>query len=208
MGLTWPSDPHLYRWMLFVDGENLTIRGQKFAEHEALRLDAGDFYEPGIFLWLPRSDPLTYMSATASAHLRRRAIRAHYYTSVAGDDDRLSEIRTRLWERGFQPEVFKKQAKEEKAKGVDIALTKDMLSHAFMDNFDVAVLIAGDGDYVPLVNAVQRLGKLVYVSFFSSEGLNPQLRLASDTFFSMDDVFRSCWSPAESDEGAVDGGSE
>jgi len=28
------------------------------------------------------------------------------------------------------------------------ALTKDMLSHAFRDNYEVAVLVAGDGDYV------------------------------------------------------------
>ena len=38
-----------------------------------------------------------------------------------------------------------------KAKGVDIALTTDMLSNAFLGNYDVAVLVAGDGDYVPLV---------------------------------------------------------
>ena len=61
------------------------------------------------------------------------------------------------------------------SKGVDIALTCDMLSHASHDNYDVAVLIAGDGDYVPLVDEVKRLGKLVHLVFFQSTGLNPKL---------------------------------
>ena len=33
-----------------------------------------------------------------------------------------------------------------RSKGVDIILTKDMLSHAFPGNFDAALLVAGDGD--------------------------------------------------------------
>ena len=48
-----------------------------------------------------------------------------------------------------------------------------MLSHAFRDNYEVAVLVAGDGDYVPVVQEVQRLGKIVFVWFFENEGLNP-----------------------------------
>ena len=44
-----------------------------------------------------------------------------------------------------------------RAKGVDIALTKDLLSHAFLDNYDAVVLVAGDGDYVPVVEELKRL---------------------------------------------------
>ena len=40
----------------------------------------------------------------------------------------------------FPPEVFKRKREGEKAKGVDIALSKDLLSHAYLDNYDVAVL--------------------------------------------------------------------
>jgi len=120
-------------------------------------------------------------------------VRAYYYTSLMGDEARLTEIRQALWSLGFQPEVFKKQKKEEKAKGVDIALAKDFLSHAFLGNYDVAVLIAGDGDYVPLVSEVKRLGKVVYVTFFASSGLSPELRLASDMFFDWTPFFLQKW---------------
>ena len=94
---------------------------------------------------------------------------------------------------GFNARVFKKGKQEQKAKGVDIALTKDMLGHAFLGNYEVAVLIAGDGDYVPLVEEVKRLGKRVYLLFFQEEGLNPALRLASDEFLDLTSILVSQW---------------
>jgi uncharacterized LabA/DUF88 family protein len=70
------------------------------------------------------------------------------------------------------------------------------ISHAaHFDNYDVACLVAGDGDYVPLVEEVKRLGKVVYVAFFRGEGLglSPELRLASDMFLEMDGFFAERW---------------
>ena len=63
--------------------------------------------------------------------------------------------------------------------------------HAFNNNYDIAVLISGDGDYVPVVEEVKRMGKSVYVLFFEEQklGLNRNLRLASDKFFKMKSVF-------------------
>jgi uncharacterized LabA/DUF88 family protein len=57
----------------------------------------------------------------------------------------------------------------------------------------VALLIAGDGDYVPLVLELKRLGKVVYVGFFAASGLNPELRLASDGFFELEPFFFDQW---------------
>jgi uncharacterized LabA/DUF88 family protein len=207
VGLPIPSDPHLRRWMVFVDGENLALRAKAFAANEALNLAQGANYEPDVFVWLPDTRPLTFLSGTETAGLQRRALRAPYYTSVAADQPGIEEIRRALWDLGFHPEVFKKDKKEEKAKGVDIALTKDMLSHAYLGNYDVAVLVAGDGDYVPLVEEVKRRGKVVYVVFFARQGLNPALQLACDTFYGLDDLFRAKWSGA-SDSGLVAQGAE
>jgi uncharacterized LabA/DUF88 family protein len=102
-------------------------------------------------------------------------------------------VRKALWDLGFHPEAFKKTKGQEKAKGVDIALSKDLLSHAFLGNYDVAVLVAGDGDYVPLIAEVKRMGKVVYVLFFSESGLNPELQLASDRFFDLMPFFSDQW---------------
>lgn len=43
------------------------------------------------------------------------------------------------------------------------ALSTDFLSHAFLDNYDVAILFAGAGDYL---EQVKRQGKTVCMAFF------------------------------------------
>ena len=99
-------------------------------------------------------------------------------------------MKWRTRECGFNPVVFKKN--KDKSKGVDITLAKDVLIHAFYGNYDVAVLIAGDADYVPLVEEVKRFGKVVYLAFWE-EGLSPELHMASDHYFEMTKFFIKQW---------------
>jgi hypothetical protein len=188
-------DPHLRRWMLFVDGENFTIRAQKLASDNGVALHAGPEFLPDVFVWMPGVRPTAALTNTAYAPLKVQpnAIRSHYYTCVTGDDAKVLSVRQALRSLGFHPEVFKKQKDQPKAKGVDIALSKDFLSHAFLGNYDVAVLIAGDGDYVPLIAEVKRLGKVVYLAFFEECGLSPDLRLAADNYFDMGQFFLDRW---------------
>jgi uncharacterized LabA/DUF88 family protein len=47
------------------------------------------------------------------------------------------------------------------------------------------MLLAGDGDYIPLIEEVKRSGKLCYISAFSS-GLNKKLIDISDKFYCLD----------------------
>ena len=79
------------------------------------------------------------------------------------------------------PRVFKKE-KGERAKRVDISLATDMLTHAHRKNYVVAVLVAGDEDYIPLVDAVMAEGHRVFLWFFE-EGLSPILKRRVDHFF-------------------------
>ena len=117
--------------------------------------------------------------------------RSFYYTSVLGDDQRVQDVKEKLRKLAFSPEIFKKS--KDKAKGVDIALSKDLLVNAFFNHYDVAVLIAGDGDYVPLVEELKRLGKVVYLVFFKRTGLSQDLWMAADSFFEMEPFFIDCW---------------
>ncbi len=181
--------------MLFVDGENFAIRAQRVACDRGIALTSGPYYMPDVFAWLPGVRPTTAITNTESTpiQVQPHAVRAHCYTSVCGDDPLVQQVRIMLWSLGFTPEVFKKTRRDEKAKGVDIALTKDLLSHAHFGNFDVAVLMSGDGDYVPVVNEVKRLGKVVYVSTFAGSSLSEDLRLASDMFFDVEPFFCDQW---------------
>ncbi len=181
-------------WMQFVDGENLTFRAQAFAGENRFQLREGEHYCRDCYVWLPSTHGRRRF-AHFNPPLRDYALRSSYYTSLVGDDQHITDVRERLWKLGFSPQVFKKTRQDQKAKGVDIALTKDMLAHAFLGNYDVAVLIAGDGDYVPLVEEVKRLGKVVLLAFFADGGLSPDLRRACDDFFDITGTFVYEWRP-------------
>ena len=116
-------------------------------------------------MWMPEVDPRQIFSPGA-VPLRRQSIRTSYYTSMVGDSGAILETKDQLFTLGFSPNVFKKGRQSQKAKGVDIALTKDMLSHAYQSDYDPAILVGGDRDYVPLVEKVKSLGKRVHIAFF------------------------------------------
>jgi hypothetical protein len=84
MGIEVP-DPHARRWMLFVDGENLTIRAQELAKNVHLGLTEGASYLRDVFVWIPGL-LATQALIRGSTPVQRLALRAYYYTSVAGDD--------------------------------------------------------------------------------------------------------------------------
>lgn len=79
-------------------------------------------------------------------------------------------------------------------KGVDIMLTTDMLTHAFKNNYDVAILVSEDGDYQMALQAVKDNGKNVEVALFGKERTSVPLREVADRVVSIDGRFmRGCW---------------
>jgi hypothetical protein len=56
-------------------------------------------------------------------------------------------------------------------KGVDAAIITDLLTLAFDDNYDLAVLISGDADHAPAVQYIQKkTDKQVIQAFFKAHG--------------------------------------
>lgn len=79
-------------------------------------------------------------------------------------------------------------------KGVDIQLATDMITHSFKNNYDVAILVAGDTDYVGALQAVKDNGKNVEVALFGRERTSMQLRNVSDRVQTIDGrLLRGCW---------------
>lgn len=72
-------------------------------------------------------------------------------------------------------------SKPRRQKGVDIQLAVDMLVGSFNKLFDVAVLISGDEDFVPLVHEVQRRGVSVVVAA-ASRTISAELRRIADRY--------------------------
>jgi uncharacterized LabA/DUF88 family protein len=113
-------------------------------------------------------------------------MRKYYYTAVLGDQPTIEDIAMGLKGLGIEtPRVFKKN-KTRGSKQVDISLATDMLVHATRKHYELAVLVAGDEDYVPLVRAVQSEGARVCV-MFTSGGLSPALRFIADDFVDLDE---------------------
>jgi len=56
-------------------------------------------------------------------------------------------------------------------KGIDAAIITDLISFAFDDNYDIAVLISGDADYAPAVRYIQKKSdKQIVQAFFKAHG--------------------------------------
>ena len=79
-------------------------------------------------------------------------------------------------------------------KGVDIQLATDMITHSFKNNYDVAVLVAGDNDFVGALQAVKDNGKNVEVALFGKERTSVRLRMVADRVLTINSKFlKSCW---------------
>ena len=62
-------------------------------------------------------------------------------------------------------------------KRVDTRLVADLIHYAAHGAYDAAVLVSGDDDFVPAVEAVNALGKQVWVATWSAEDLSKDLRV-------------------------------
>src|SRR5437016_4871735 len=62
-------------------------------------------------------------------------------------------------------------------KRVDTRLVADIIQYAAIGAFDAAVLVSGDDDFVPAVEAVNALGKQVWVATWSADELSKDLRV-------------------------------
>ena len=79
-------------------------------------------------------------------------------------------------------------------KGVDILLATDMITHGYKNNYDVAILVAGDNDFVGALQAVKDNGKNVEVALFGKERTSIQLRKVADRVIDTDKrMLNRCW---------------
>ncbi|HJM36370.1 MAG: NYN domain-containing protein [Dehalococcoidales bacterium] len=79
-------------------------------------------------------------------------------------------------------------------KGVDIMLTTDLLTHSFKNNYDIAILVSGDGDFVGALQTVKDTGKNIEVALFGKERTSVPLREVADRIVPVDRRFlKNCW---------------
>lgn len=184
--------PLLKKTMGFVDGENLTMRYQSMLKKGFSPNTGKVLHLTDVLVWHPLTIWVGYSEV----------IRVTYYTSVVGDEKRVTEVHKRIKELHYTilhresyprngnlfPKVFKKSRKSAKTKSVDINITVDILKHAYQKNIDIVYLVGGDGDYLPVIQEVMGTGIQIYLAALS-DGLHPSLPAAVDMFFDLDQLY-------------------
>lgn len=163
-------------------------------ERIGLFIDGANFYSAVRALEVE----IDYSKFLEEFRKRGRLVRANYYTALVDGQDfsPLKKMVDWLDYNGFH--VITKAAKEytdassgrKRTKGnMDVEITVDALQAAdWLDHF---ILCSGDGDFCPLVRAIQNKG--VRVSVVSTALSNPpvasdELRRMADAFIELDDL--------------------
>ena len=76
-------------------------------------------------------------------------------------------------------------------KGDDIHLAIDMVSFAYENLYDTAILVSGDGDFEPAVKRAQKLGKKVENAYFSISR-SSLLKQVCNKSMLLDDIIGNC----------------
>ena len=76
-------------------------------------------------------------------------------------------------------------------KGDDIHLAVDTLSGAYENLYDTAIIVSGDGDFLPLIKKVQKLGKNVENAYFSVSR-SDSLKTTCNSSINLDHVIEKC----------------
>lgn len=78
-------------------------------------------------------------------------------------------------------------------KGVDIMLATDVLQYAWMDLYDVAIVVSGDGDFTYALQTAKNLGKYVEVACFESNQSPEMLQVADHLQALTPEYFTELW---------------
>lgn len=155
------------RVMLFMDLQNILRSVEAIG---TLKLDL-DFYTMAVQLTGTRQLVAAYAFDT------RRPF---------GVEDRFRKFHDKLRYMGFR--IVAREAYDEarhEQKEVDVALACEMVAHAFRDNYDVAILVSGDRDFIPAIQHVQASGKRVEVAAFANS-VGEEMRRSADRFHELE----------------------
>ncbi len=128
----------------------------------------------------------------------RWLLRAYFYTGVPTGNLPKEIYEDYKKQKGFLNELqnlgikvktmpLKKTPEGFIEKGIDILIATDMVSLAFRNAYDTAVLVSGDSDYVPVIEEIQSLGKRVENASFKRES-SYNLRKVCDEFIELDKI--------------------
>jgi uncharacterized LabA/DUF88 family protein len=137
-------------------------------------IDAMNLYESlGALRIRPSIDYHKFACKLAGMH--RRLIRVHVYTGAYdqtrepqkyADQMRFFNRVNQMPFTTLKTRPLIRRGRTYIQKGVDTWIATDMVSMAFLKHYDLAVLVSGDGDLAPAVDAIKAAGKQIIVATF------------------------------------------
>ena len=172
----------MQKLMAFVDGTNLlTEMGKKIGASYSAYTPSDEVISLGAMIVNEFLNKRLCFEVSVTDYTR---LRKYWFGSYQGSPEGLLNLKTMLRKREYEPMIYQK-FKGGREKKVDIAVAKEMLINAFHHNYDIALLVAGDEDYVDLVQDLKRYGVFVIGAFFP-QGRSPDLELACDRFCTLE----------------------
>ncbi|MBD3265272.1 NYN domain-containing protein [bacterium] len=135
-------------------------------------------------------DYFAFAQALAGSH--RQLIRTYYYVCPPSDTDHASyddqqKFFSYLKNTPYLQLVFgdlEVRGDTHVEKGVDVRIAVDMVSLAYAEVYDTAILVSNDADLVPAVEKIKPLGKHVEYAYITKKTV--QLVEACDTVLHID----------------------
>jgi len=169
--------PAYRRVMIFIDGGYLRRNFENIYGHQRINF-------AGLYVILK--------NAAVEERRMPEVIRAYYYDSRADPIENPDEYKKQgeyfsgIEEHGvYEVKLARikkagKSGEKKKQKGADVLLAVDMITKALMNHYDIAILLAGDDDFLDLVRAVKDFtDKRVYGAFYPGH-ISDDLRKAYD----------------------------
>ena len=151
------------RIMIFIDGQYLRKGLKKFVGTDKINYD--NFTD----------ELLTF---TDYPELFPELIRVYYYDAIPRKEDaesmkyeeQINYLREILSNADYEIKLGRMKKLQDgtfRQKGVDVQIAIDMLTKAYLNHYDIAILVGGDDDFLDVVKAVKDTGKRVIGAFFN-----------------------------------------
>ena len=77
-------------------------------------------------------------------------------------------------------------------KGTDINIAVNMISKAYTNAYDIAILVSGDTDYVPVIKQLHNLGKIVILATLPNQNISKYKGLYDQQIVISDELLQQC----------------
>ena len=161
--------------MIFIDAgflktnigleDDESISYEKFSNHLAKYSVSGERREPNLIRTFYYDGRPDIKDVDSVEDENKEAVRKKIEKALKKYEDNLEKIQDcdKLDIKHGHLIISKKDSSRQK--GVDTLIAIDMITKAYENQYDYAILVAGDADFIPIVNAVKHAGPIVVLAY-------------------------------------------